>query len=314
MTAAHLPPVLTARPYRYPADFHAVRDLLVATFPITGLGFNWEIRRWDGSHFHDADPVSCAAWRSQIQVWETAEGRIVGAAHTEGEAGYAHLQIHPDYRPELESAMIAWAEAELAAVEADGTRQLTFFVQDYDAPRQRLLRERGYTRQESGGVHRRLYPGERPLPAPTLAEGYILRTVGADDPQDGDRMAALLNAAFNRDFHRGADFLAFARNAPCFRRDLHLVAQTPDGVFAAHVGATYDEANRRGLFEPVCTHPAHRRHGLAQALMFEGLRRLKALGAVQVTVETGDAPAANALYESVGFTEAYTGHYWRRTL
>lgn len=48
--------------------------------------------------------------------------------------------------------------------------------------------------------------------------------------------------------------------------------------------------------------------------MFEGLRRLKALGAMQVTVETGNAPAANALYESIGFTEACSGHYWHRTL
>ncbi len=306
------PSALTARPYRFPADFRAVRDLLVETFPITGPGFNWEIRRWDGSHFHDADPTNSAAWRSQIQVWETATGRIVGAAHPEG-AGYAHLQIHPDYRPELEAAMITWAEENLAIATADGKRQITFFVYDYDAPRLRLLRERGYTRLADSGVHRRMYLGNRPLPLPSLATGYTLRTVGADSAEDGERMAALLNAAFNRDFHRGADFLAFACNAPCFNPDLHLVAQAPDGTFAAHVGVIYDETNRRGLYEPVCTHPDHRRKGLAQVLMIEGLHRLKALGAVQVAVETGDAIAANALYESLGFTEAYTGHDWQRT-
>ena len=101
-------------------------------------------------------------------------------------------------------------------------------------------------------------------------------------------------------------------HAPLFRKDLHLVAVAPDGSFAAHVGMTYDEANRRGLYEPVCTHPDHRRHGLAQALMFEGMHRIKALGARQLTVETGDALAANRLYESLGFTEAYQAYPWRK--
>ena len=91
-----------------------------------------------------------------------------------------------------------------------------------------------------------------------------------------------------------------------------MVAEAPDGTFAAHVGVIYDEANRRALFEPVSTHPSHRRKGLAQALMFEGLHRAKALGAAEITVETGDAAPANALYNSIGFTEAYKGYAWRK--
>jgi hypothetical protein len=46
--------------------------------------------------------------------------------------------------------------------------------------------------------------------------------------------------------------------------------------------------------------------------MREGLRRLRALGATDAFVETGDMGPANGLYEAVGFTEAYLGHYWER--
>ena len=46
--------------------------------------------------------------------------------------------------------------------------------------------------------------------------------------------------------------------------------------------------------------------------MHEGLLRLKALGAVDATVDTGDMEAANALYTSIGFTEAYKGYSWRK--
>jgi N-acetylglutamate synthase-like GNAT family acetyltransferase len=80
----------------------------------------------------------------------------------------------------------------------------------------------------------------------------------------------------------------------------------PDGGFAAYIGIPYDEPNRYGIFEPVCTHPDHQRKGLARALMAEGLLRLRALGAVDVTVDTGDMAAANAFYTAMGFTEACT--------
>jgi mycothiol synthase len=129
---------------------------------------------------------------------------------------------------------------------------------------------------------------------------------------DCQRIADILNAAFNRDFHKGSDYQNLALNAPCFRRDLDLVAVAPDGSFAAYVGIPYNEANKLGIFEPVCTHPDHQRQGLAKALMQEGLLRLKAIGAVDVTVGTGDMIPANRLYDSLGFTEAYKGHIWQK--
>ena len=287
-----------------------MRALIVATFPITGLGFNWEIRRWDGSHFHHGDPASAEAWRSKITLWEIEDGRLVGVAHDEGTLGYPQLQIHPDYRAELEPEMIAWSEEHLAGTTDDGQRFAEFTVYEYDFPRRSLLEARGYTRTDNSWVHRRMYFGDRPLPQPVIADGYTLREVDPTDPADCERMVALLNAAFGRTFHQAAEYAMFGQ-APIFRKDLHLVAVAPDGSFAAHVGLNYDEANGRGLYEPVCTHPDHRRHGLAQALMFEGLPHQSAGGA-QLTVETGDAVPANRLYELIGFTEAYKGYAWRK--
>lgn len=46
--------------------------------------------------------------------------------------------------------------------------------------------------------------------------------------------------------------------------------------------------------------------------MVEGLQRLKALGAVDVSVDTGDMIPANRLYDSIGFTEVCLGHGWRK--
>jgi ribosomal protein S18 acetylase RimI-like enzyme len=49
-------------------------------------------------------------------------------------------------------------------------------------------------------------------------------------------------------------------------------------------------------------HPDPRRMGLAQSLLREGLLRLRSIGALDATVDTGDMEPANRLYDSLGFT------------
>lgn len=302
---------ITSRPLTTDQDFWRVRDLLIQTFPITPIGFNWEIRRWEGRRFHDDNPEQLGPWAQNIQLWETDSGNLVAVAHPEGR-GNVHLELHPDYR-HLEPEMLDWAEGSLSVPMENGTQhQLETFVNDYDVYRQKLLLERGYKKLEYGGVTRYMRLGQQPLVQPQFADGYTIRTTNPEDPADCQRLADILNAAFNRDFHEGIHYQNLALNAPCFRRDLDLVAVAPDGSFASYVGIPYDEANKLGINEPVCTHPEHQRKGLGKALMQEGLLRLKAIGAVHVTVGTGDMIPANRLYDSLGFTEAYKGHVWQK--
>lgn len=298
---------VVSRQFVYEEDFWSVRRLLLETYPITPTGFNWEIRRWDGWNYHGERPER----DHQIRLWETDERQLVGVAHPEGQ-GDVFLELHPDYR-HLEDEMLAWAEQHLAVPTDDGSqRRLDIFVFDYDTPRRRLVQRRGYTQMPWGGVTRRMRLGSKPLPEVTIAEGYLLRSTRPGDCSDCQRVADILNAAFNRAFHTAEEFCYFATHSPSYRHDLNLVAEAPDGSFAALVGVTYDDVNQRGIFEPVCAHPDHQRKGLARNLMYEGLRRLTALGATDVYVDTGDAVPANELYDAVGFTEAYRGCIWRK--
>lgn len=302
--------LITARPLQDEADFWRVRDLLVATYAITPLGFNWDVRRWDGKRFHHETDDWLERTVGRVQLWETVDGQLVGVVNPEG-TGDAHLQLHPDFRA-IEPEMVAWAEGHLAAPTAKGQRQLEIFAFDYDRQRQQLLQDRGYTQLADGGVTRRLHLAEC-MPSPVvMAPPYQLRTVKPADPANCQRIADLLNAAFNRNFHTAVEFQNFTLGAPCYRPELDLVAVAPDGSFAAYVGIAYDDINGHAAFEPVCTHPDHRRHGLAQTLMVEGLHRLKALDATDVIVDTGDMIPANRLYDSIGFTEVCRGHIWRK--
>ena len=307
-------PHIVTRPYHRDPDYGRVRELLIETYPITPTDFNWEIRRWDGWHTHRTQTDWKHGWEQRFRLWETENGQLVGAVHPEGD-GEAFLELHPDYRRLIEEDMVAWAEAHLAVPAEEGpSRRLDIFVPDYNSPRRRLLERRGFVKMDWSGVTRRLRFGNAPLPEPIVADGYAMRTTRPNDFDDCQRLADVLNAGFNRPgFHTADEYHNFVTQSPSFRHDLNLVAEAPDGSFAAHVGVTYEDRNRYGIFEPVCTHPAHRRKGLARSLMFEGLRRLKALGALDVYVGTGDAVAANELYESVGFTEAYKGYVWRKT-
>ncbi|HLU10688.1 MAG TPA: GNAT family N-acetyltransferase [Oceanobacillus sp.] len=297
------------RAFQSDEDFWLVRNLLIETYPITPVGFNWEIRRWDGWRYRHENPYWNPEWERCIRLWENEIGELVGVVHPDS-AGEAVLEVHPDYR-HLEEEMLVWAEEHLAAEDGD-RRQLDIFVFEYDTQRRRLLEQRGYERTPYSGVTRRLRFGNKALPDVCLPVGYILRTTRPHSEADYQRVADILNAVFNRTYHTAKELGTFATLAPSFRHDLNLVAEAPDGSFAALVGITYDEVNRRGLFEPVCTHPDHRRRGLARALIYEGLHRLKALGATDVYVDTGDTVPANELYDAVGFTEAYTGYIWRK--
>ncbi|MBN2112602.1 MAG: GNAT family N-acetyltransferase, partial [Acidimicrobiia bacterium] len=279
------PEPITSRPYRDDEDFWRIRQLCLDTYPITPVGWNWEIRRWEGQRFHGEDPAPDPRWPVWIRLWETGDGRLVGVAHPEGRLGEGFLQLHPDFR-HLEEEMVAWCEENLVVPTEEGASRLRMYVHDYDTPRRRLLAERGWVESAEWGVLRRLRFGARLVAVPEIASGYTLRET-RPDPADDQAVADILNAAFGRDIHTAAEFRGFAATAPSYRRDLDLVAEAPGGESFAYVGITWDPQNRRGIFEPVCTHPEHRRRGLALTLMREGLRRLQALGAADAYVETG---------------------------
>ncbi len=80
------------------------------------------------------------------------------------------------------------------------------------------------------------------------------------------------------------------------------MAVTPEGEFAAYSICWLDPQNKVGEFEPVGTRAAYRGKGIGKAVMYEGMRRLKALGAeTAIVISVGSNVASRRLYASVGF-------------
>jgi ribosomal protein S18 acetylase RimI-like enzyme len=253
-------------------------------------------------------------WESEVRLWEIAEGALVGVVHPEGGFGSVEndrdvfLEVHPRYR-HLEDEMLAWAEEDHLARRPSDSRdwRLNTSVYDYDQQRAELLARRGYRHLGLVGYKRRCAL-DRPIPAGQLPPGYAVRPV-ADDEMEA--WAAVVNAAFASQLNTVGRCSSWLQ-APTNRRDLNLVAVAPDGTFASFAIVWLDEVNAIGMFEPVGTHPAYRRRGLAKAVLCEGLRRLRALGANTAYVGCGTGIAVTRLYDSAGFTDYDEEHHWRK--
>jgi GNAT superfamily N-acetyltransferase len=202
----------------------------------------------------------------------------------------------------LEDEMVAMAEAKLAAPGRDGSLCLFVWTHSHDTIRQEVLQQRGYTRFD--GPESTEYQRSRlfslPIPDEPLAEGYAMRALGDINELPSRSWASW--RAFHPDLpdedYKGWDWYLNLQQIPLYRRDLDMVVIAPDGQVAAFCTVWYDDVTRTGYFEPVGTVPEHQRKGLGKAVMREGMRRLKRMGAVQATV-AGYSVAANALYSSV---------------
>jgi ribosomal protein S18 acetylase RimI-like enzyme len=293
------------------ADAMRLRQLLIDSYSIMGCEFNWETRRWEGSYWCVTDGERTdPTWGAHTRIWETADGALVGAAVPDGPGDLA-LQIHPHYRM-MEDNILVWAEEHLAKARAAGQRELTAWAFDWDADRQERLAGRGYMPCSDRFWQNRRRIVCDPVPVVHLAEGYTIRGV-QDTENDVQRWVTCSNTTFGQSFppemHRN-----FQRYSPSHNYDLHLVAEAPDATFAAFAGLTVDEVNRYATFEPVGTHPEHRRKGLARAVMYEGIRRLQALGTADIVyVANWGTADAGKFYATLGLEHYATTTAWQKT-
>jgi ribosomal protein S18 acetylase RimI-like enzyme len=215
---------------------------------------------------------------------------------------YFELVVDPANSEDLILAVIDWAIAQVGT-DAPLTTTVTL---DQEALRTAFER-RGFVKAESAGFH---YLACSPAEAePVLADGYILRELRGSEADLVARadvhIAAWDSKTMTTDVYR-----QLQRTWP-YRADLDVVAEVPGApdappVFAASCLAWLDEQNAVGELEPVGTHPAFRRRGLAAAVCSDAVRRLGALGATRAIVYATadpDRPGALALYRSIGFEE-----------
>jgi mycothiol synthase len=307
---------LTMRMCQEKEDYWRMRAFLREVFLLNERRERgWQVARLDYWRWHG---IENGGWPPSMDdvtfIWETAKGQIAAVLNPEG-PGEAFLQVHPGLRtPELEEEMIAIAEERLAVLASSGQRKLRIWANEHDGLRQEILVRRGYAKGE-WPEYRWRRSLDVPIPDVPVAAGYTVRALG-DVEELSARSWASWKAFHPRDpdeRYEGWDWYLNVQRIPLYRRDLDIVAVAPTGEVASFCTAWYDDVTRTGCFDPVGTMPAHQRRGLGKAVMCEGLRRLKRLGATMAYVG-GFTVAANALYASVMSSEYELVEPWKRAL
>ena len=302
---------LTLRKYHSDDDHSKIRQFLREVFLLNNRReISWPLYRWDYWRWHVNENIFKFNLSAAVFMWETADGRLAAVLNPDG-AGEAFLQVHPAFHSsELEVEMLSAAETQFATTQAGGSQRLVVWANGNDWARQDLLERRGYSKGENPEYQRRRDMSQ-PIPDFKPADGYTLRALGGLDEHPARSWVSW--KAFHPDApdekYEGWDWYANVQRAPLYRRDLDLVAVAANGEFAAFCTLWFDEVTCTAAFEPVGTHPDHQRKGLGKALMAEGLRRVRDLGATLCTVGSY-SEAAGALYASLGFTEYDLNEPW----
>jgi mycothiol synthase len=278
-----------APPYRHPQDLERLAAFLSFARQDVGNSHYLHVGDLTWQLFHmlaDAAPPG-----DIIQLWETGGGEILGFVLLYPPSGFFDLQLHPDHRGSpLEAEMLAWAEARLASGGPSAT-----LVAARDIVRAGLLRSRGY--QPSGTWHYLEASLQEPVPSPALPSGWVVRSVAGTE--EAAQRAAVLAAAFGAPTR--PERYHGLMQAEGYEIELDVVAVAESGQFAAFALGWIDPVARVGQFEPVGTHPAFRKQGLARAVLVEGMQRMERRGAERVVVIVEEAEeAACQLYASIG--------------
>jgi len=290
--------------YQNEDDYWRIREFLRGLSLFNNRhDYAWSLLRWDYWRWHVNENIFKLELPSVITLWE-ADGQIVAMLNPDS-PGEAFFQIHPRvHEKALVSEMLDVAESKLPNTRDDGKKELIAWVNADDKLTKRLFAERGYVRSKFLAEHmcRRFFTA--PIPASVPPEGYTVRALG-DEDELPDR-SWLSWKAFHPDEpdedYKGWEWYRNVQRVPLYRRDLDIVAVAPDGELTAFCTVWFDDMTRTAVFEPVGTHPVHQKRGLGKAVMAEGLRRAKRLGATLATVSFY-GKAAQALYESMGFTD-----------
>jgi mycothiol synthase len=254
----------------------------------------------------------------RLRLWSSRD-RVVGwswsdAVELEFQVWSGEPAVDAEVKAALLGRAIGWA-ADRAATGADGA--LEVWAADGDRGLLDRLRASGFRLAPTPARgHAALSQFQQTVadiadgPRRRLPAGYRIRPV-----------AGLAEIGARVEVHRSA--FAPSRMSvgkyerltelPNYRFEDDLIVEGPDGSFAAFAMAWWDPVAEVGQFEPVGTHPEHRRLGLAGALLDHALRRYAALGARLVQVYSDPANvAAEALYPSVGFRRLSLHRPYRR--
>lgn len=240
------------------------------------------------------------------RLWKTGQ-ELIGFAYINRYQNMVDVFVESEFTPARQAEMMDWlvtAARQRNQVQGE-TQTLDASALDDDLPRLEMLARFGFIPQaETSLLLGCPLAGE--IPDPQLPPGFTIRPLGG--MAELEDYVNLHRAAFGTD-NMTLDYRRSIMSAPDYLPELDLVAVAPNGELAAfcHCQIFADDAPRaggkkEGWTDPLGTHPACRRLGLAKALILTGMRLLQARGIDTALLGTSSANLAmQQVAGSIGF-------------
>lgn len=298
---------IEVRPVRTDDDVRRMQALAVAfpqhTVHVTDLPY-----RLASPALHDDPARDTALWVDGADlvawaVWQSPWGKFDYAIRPADVAGLA---------PEV----VRWGEARARALarERNVPGVCAVSSRDDDPDRVVLLERAGYRRAEWTAVRQERALTEA-LPTPELPDGFRARPLHRES--EVEAYVAAHRAAFGS-VRMTSAWRRRILTMPEYRPDLDLVVEAPDGRIAAFTIlwlTPYPGGRVEAQFEPVGTHPAFQRRGLARALLLHAMRQAADASATHTVVEAdGMRTPARTLYESLMPSRGYAIVHYAKSL
>jgi len=226
---------ITQRHYRAKEDLTAMGNLLRRAYAVQPNWNTYSFARFDIREqrcIADEMLFSKLDWRQDIQLWES-NGDLIGAVFFESPTD-ATLTSDPAY-PELDAAMLDWAEARYRAKSSD--QPLMIEALESNVARCDLLKARGYTLFPGYFIHRQkpLDPSE--IEAVNLPAGFRIRPIETDE--DRRLYPVAVQSVFNRSATVEQD--EFLKQVPSYTPELNLLVHLGlNGLVVRRLGLCLD--------------------------------------------------------------------------
>lgn len=283
--------ILHEVPYAGPSDMLAMCDLCI-TLRKNGLGSE-----------HSGDLNWAAYMHSQMnpqrdtRLWW--DGMSLAAWATSNRYGLTFaLSCAQRENLDLLRRILAWAKGHVRAISPDGVLPEEFSTGCFAShlPHARMLAELGFTPRLENALFVNTRSLSVPLPDPALPAGVVIRPPEGEHELD---LRAQLHAVVWNPSRVTPEGYRITRSAPGYDATLDMVAVMPDGSIGAYCICWPEQATGTCEFEPVGTHPDHRRKGLASAVMYAAMRRAREMGLSSALVYCSEENLP--FYRSLGF-------------
>jgi ribosomal protein S18 acetylase RimI-like enzyme len=286
-------------------DLHSILDFLgdlALKHPKYG---NWFPDRFENGYNSSEQPI--AMWGDNAN--------LVALANPEHRNEY-YIQIDPKLSnyANWEEKIIAWIIAQSDTVcqkEKPAEKHPTkIHSTPLNHARNTILKEKGFHLNPIQHYIRFFIPQQNNI-QPHIPSSFTIRAV--QPSKDFKKLATSVRTVFGHGDWFTAEVLRQISQMSFYRPDLDLIALNQAGDIAAFCTFRIDHRTKIAQLEPIGTLPQFRRLGLAQALICEGIQKLKKYRPSQIYIGGAvNSPAANKLYDKLGFTEKIADICWER--